>query len=36
MTSKKLNAMGKKVNDEKKWGNHRKLFSFVVGSHEHF
>jgi hypothetical protein len=34
--SKKMNVMGKKLKDEKTWGNRRKLFSFVVESCERF
>jgi hypothetical protein len=34
--SKNLNAMGGKLKDKNKHGNHRKLFLFVVRSCEHF
>jgi hypothetical protein len=30
--SQKMNGMGKKLKDENKQSNHRKLFSFVVRS----
>jgi hypothetical protein len=34
--AKKMNVMGKKFKDKKKWGNHKKQFAFVVGSCVHF
>jgi hypothetical protein len=30
--NKKMNVMGGKFKDEKKWGNHQKQFAFVVGN----
>jgi len=34
--NKKMNVMGGKFKDEKKWGNHQKQFAFVVGNCVHF
>ncbi len=34
--NEKMNVMGGKFKDKKKWGNHRKQFVFVVGSCAHF
>lgn len=34
--SKKINVMGGKLKDENKWGNCRKLFSFIAKSYERF
>jgi hypothetical protein len=32
----KMNVTGRIFKDEKKWGNHRKQFTFIVGSCAHF